>query len=243
MTIDDQLDLPDKCLCLDYKEALRYSLNLEDWTTLDLYFSFSLVDPNTLQPATTFAYNANSYAPEAGFMVGLKLEDTQFPNKNTAFAGVKVSDIIATGGRFYLSSYNNATYFYLGTQVPNQWTAGYSYMFSFGGKYSVSDGAITSKVLGAIRLRYTVSGKGTGTQKIMLQHKEARYTIDASGYATAQAVKLAIGTGLLGFASIPVDMYWAKDGVPLALPTQVFIYWPFPNSRLCIHTVMIEKIN
>lgn len=243
----------DKTLILDPREALIYPFPFGDWTTIRVGFFYSLTANTGDGNVITFPNGANGLStvdvlsPRDRMYFGIKSANETFPGEGEPYAGlVCFNDQTKVSAEWNGSSFINSRF-----QAFNPNTAyGFGAVQANDTKSYVANGDAgipmphvstmidSTAYAGFYAFTFQILNKGTASQQITV----SKYTIGANGVTDTSndnLKALMLSQPYVSTATVDFNL----SGVPYSLPDAVFLYLPFGNVRLRIHSVGAVRID
>lgn len=234
----------ENCLILNQGEALIYPFSVGSWTELRIgaFFSFTTASSDN---ATWSDETSNYTASKNGFFWGIKDSGISLPISsgasfiglgiNTSFAGAthvvtasQYVDGAAPGSNFY-------QLFSTGTVVTGQTIGGTRLYLA-----SATQQTGTTAFASYNGIKIQITGLGTAGQSVRLSSSvDSLYTNDTSEVNLRQKLSAFAGSATSTFAYFTSGFVGGSG--PLTLPSSLFLYSPFFNNRVRVHSLVVEK--
>jgi len=234
----------DKALCMGYKEARQYDLNIPDYSSIKVGLFVSVVDPTTLKTKSDGAFTETITIASNTDRVYFGMKDTSeaFPGSGVNFVGLLPQANLGTGNYHSLTIQSGMYYgaLYDDSSLDVVSTNGYTDVFAVYGNMSSTE--ISPYGLCSLNvLELKVLNSGQSTQQIEVYsnewYRDNREWPSNNDTFTTNDLIADTGARTMLYRHT-VD--WNDGNNAISLPKSIFIYWPFTKTRLCIHGIYCE---
>lgn len=236
-----QKNVSDKCLILEPGVGWKQPFDLGTWAQLAIAMYWSATtgtDDNAVPPATE---DSSTGSVNSILAWGLKTDDLLLPGTaGCKFVGITGNLNTTVAARYNITSSSEhriqragASDLRYGTVIDTTFTNSSGEMARNTGNAMATDTLYASY----FALRFTIAGSGTAAQTIAV----ARATTNPSTSSpTINNLRTSLGT--VGFTAV-VTLAWNDGATAYAIPTSMFLRFPFVNTRVRIHAYVIEKLS
>jgi hypothetical protein len=238
----------EKCLVLGVREALIYPFNVGSWSEIRVGYFYSFTTAESFNAATSqeLVTSTQTNYKQAGYW-GIKDSGVEFPTRSgSVFIGIGQSPGGGNGESYYLSSLERL-------QLANVAGGGNLTLLSIDSSVALS-GNRGNLPLSHTRYngsgnycdyfsqRFTLTVNGLGKTGIFYSdYSESNivqpYTIPALRTKILGTTYTVRQTGYLTSA------FNGTTGENVSVPNSLFVYTPYFNNRLRLHSIVVEKIS
>jgi hypothetical protein len=236
---------PDKCVILGTRESLIYPFTAPLWTDIRLGMFLSITNASASDDRTGVAETLPDSTLADLLWIGFKnnSNDTKPGVAGTDFAGLAMNTSFALQNSDIVPSTGGTT-----TTGTTYWRA-YNTGDSNGLSFQILDGA-------TVRLHTAFSGGlnlpqtplAAGGYSVLVSMRMTR----ATGTSTSITINTQTSMLNLAYSSTPTiaairalllsTTYTQSSAFAVTIvPDAIFVYWPFNNSRLRIHSIALEQ--
>lgn len=220
----------DIALVLGTREALLYPFSAGIWTEIKIGIAVSLTDDVDVNADVGSNSEILTNDPKNNFYLGLKSNNLIFPGElGTEFVGFATHQ----GGRYINRNVLNA-----GGASPNIRALRGETLIDTGGppnnfQPARDDAHLTVDYVRLYLMRYVVTNRGAANQTIGIADDDGEFS------STPTISKLR--QELSNWTGSTTEVDWFYGGQALPVPDALFIRWPFFETRLRIHSIVLER--
>jgi hypothetical protein len=245
----------DNCLILEPKEALLYPFSFDyTYIKMGMFVSYTTLEENNGYSATSETIASANLTTDYKnvFLCGFKDNSPLNPLRSGTFVGASVFKVGANNFLLKQSANNCITNTNTASGLISQ-TGTYS-LFQYNSNWTTNDSlssncfplptstlATGSGAYAAFwGLSLKIANKGTTGQSVSLGIAKNSYAAGFSDISNTAMRNLMSDAFTEGSYS-PLTSGFVSGAGPLPLPNAVYVYSPFINNRLRIHSVLVEK--